>query len=267
MSKTNVNLNWKYRIRTFVLFIFWALLTILTGCAGFIRSITPPMIPIQTASVTQIEFYRQWYNFENLNQADRVFKNLVGEKNWELLKAKYIESKDDLLNEIEVQGSIVLKISPVPGDLDCFFMEGIGRYFLINRKNKAIMLSGDYYIKNKRFSINDLVNGVILLDTKQYIIHFFSDDQYYQDIPIFFKIHMKTISEEKHIYSINYQAKHEVIFNDELIGFLEFDKSSPSQDKLIDLRGRRLIYDDYTKIAQKNRSKENKTSETYLTTK
>ncbi len=149
MSKTNVNLNWKYRIRTFVLFIFWALLTILTGCAGFIRSITPPMIPIQTASVTQIEFYRQWYNFENLNQADRVFRNLVGEKNWELLKAKYIESKDDLLNEIEVQGSIVLKISPVPGDLDCFFMEGIGRYFLINRKNKAIMLSGDYYINQR----------------------------------------------------------------------------------------------------------------------
>ncbi len=78
---------------------------------------------------------------------------------------------------------------------------------------------------------------------------------------------MKTISEEKHIYSINYQAKHEVIFNDELIGFLEFDKSTPSQDKLIDLRGRRLIYDDYTKIAQKNKSKENKTSEPYLTTK
>ena len=58
---------------------------------------------------------------------------------------------------------------------------------------------------------------------------------------------MKTISEEKHIYSLDYQAEHEVIFNDEIIGYLEFDKSTPSQDKLIDLRGRALIYDDYTK--------------------
>lgn len=268
MSDTNVNFSWKNKIGVSGLFVFWALLTILTGCSGLIRSMTPRMVPIQTASMTQLEFYRQWYTFENLSHANRVFKDLVGEKNWEAIKAEYLDFDKDLLNKnIEVQGSLVLKTSSVPGDLDCFFMEGLGRYFLLNKATKEIMLSGDFHIKNERYSINDLVNGAILVRTKQYIIKFFSSKQYYQDIPIFFKIHMKTLSEEKHIYSLDYQAEHEVIFNDEVIGYLEFDKSTPSQDKLIDLRGRALIYDDYTKILQKYKSKKKDKSDPQLTTK
>jgi len=232
-----------------------AMLWSLQGCAGVVRTMAPRMVPIQTARITQMEFYRQWYTFKNADHAKSVFSRLLGKENWRVLeehKSQRPVVEDLLAQRLEVRGSLIFTISVVPTAQDSFFVEGTGRYFMVRQTTNEILLSGDYYIKNKRYAIRDMNQGRILLDVKQYIIRYFapSEVNYYQDVPVSFVIQIDARLKEKSIYSIDYspESKHYVVFEKEIIGYLEFDASTPRNDKLIDLRGRELIMDDYGQV-------------------
>jgi len=227
----------------------------LQGCSGLAKSMAPRMVPIQTARVTQMEFYRQWYTFRDAQHAKNVFSKLLGKDNWRVLEAHktHADIVEDLLKQrIEAHGSILFTISLVPTAHDSFFVDGSGRYFMVRKTTNEIILSGDFYVKNKRYSIKNLDKGRLLMDIKQYVVRYFAPNEinYFQDVPISFSIQMDTKLADKSIYSIAYgpESRHVVLFDNEIIGFLEFDKSTPREDKLIDLRGRELILDDYLEI-------------------
>ncbi len=218
----------------------------------------PRLIPIQTARVTQMEFYSQYYNFKDAAHAKSVFVKMMGEKNWRVLEEYYVHGdilQDLLENNIAVQGALTLTMSLVPTDHDQLFLEGIGRYFVVRKRTNEIILSGDYYIKNNRQSIADLKKGFIPLRIKQYLIRHFApgETNYYHDVAIDFRIHMNTDMADEMIYSIDYESEHEVILDGEVIGYLKFDDTTPREDKLIDLRGRKLVKNDYKKIKEKSK--------------
>ena len=205
-----------------------------------------------------MEFYSQYYNFRDAAHAKNVFVKLIGEKNWRVLEEYYVHGdilEDLLQNNIGVQGAFTLTISLVPTDHDKVFIEGIGRYFVVRNGTNEIILSGDYYIKNIRLSIADMRKGLMPVQIKQYLIRHFApgETNYYQDVAIDFRIHMNTDLADKMIYSLDYEMDHEVILDGEVIGYLRFDESTPTEDKLIDLRGLNLVRNDYKKIKEQSK--------------
>jgi hypothetical protein len=235
----------------FLLFASLAMLVLMQACI-------PKLVPIQTARITQVEFYRQWYELKDDKQAKQVIEMLIGRKNWVILERRYAYgdvTRDLIAQKIEVQGAFTFTISLVPTDLDSFYVEGIGRYFLVRKTTNEIILSSDFYIKNHRYALKDLNVNRLPVKIKQYTIRHFAPDSanYYHDALIEFNVHLKTISAEKAIYSIDYDTKHEVLWDKNIIGYLEFDESTPRSHKLIDLRGINLVKDDYLKILERSR--------------
>jgi hypothetical protein len=230
------------------------------GCSGLIRGTVPRLVAIQTARVPQIEFYKQWYDFNNADQALAVLKKIVGSENWKVYNEHLLIGSviEDFLNKkIEVQGCLIFTISLVPTNQDSFFVEGMGRYYVVRKTTNEIILSADYHIKNNRYALRDLETGILAIDFDQYVIQHFAPDKlsYYYDASLSFRIRLNTALAYKSIYSIDYGSKHELVFNKQTIGYLEFDKSTPSKDKIIDLRSIDLIVNDYEKIMKEGKKR------------
>ncbi len=237
-----------------ILLLAVAVVSLLPGCL-------PRVIPIQTARITQMEFFRQYYNFRDAEHAKEVFTKILGEKNIEVLLDHYAygDAIDDLLtHQVEMQGSIIFTISLSPTNIDSFFTEGTGRYFAVRKTTNELALTGDVMIKSTLFNMNDLHRGELRIATQHYHLRYFApgETNYANPVPIDFIVKMRTISKKDKVYSIDYDAKHPVIFEDEQIGYLEFDKTTPRDDKLIDLRGLEMVRDDYRKMFKRIREKE-----------
>ncbi len=254
----------KYKTCLFTIIPILLILFVMQSCS--LR-----LVPVQMARVNQMEFYKQYYTFVNAQHARDVLSKLIGQKNWDVFQKNYARGdvvQDLLTGRIEVRGAFTLIISLVPTNLDSFFIDGIGRYFLVRKGDTTdddlIMLTGDYNIKNKRFAISDMKRDTLRVDIKQYTLRYFAPNQahYYNDVSIEFKMHMETISEKNRIYSLNYDIRHEVLFENQVIGYLEFDDSTPPVDKLIDLRGVGWVRNDYAQILDEyNEHKDRQTSE------
>ncbi len=217
-------------------------------------------VPIQTARVAQMDFYRQYYDFDHLQETNEVVEiitSLVGSRNYNLLlrKVKLRNTlKAYLRDSLEVRGALMFSIYLMPTDLDSFFIDGIGRYALIYKETNNILFSGDFYIKNNRFSVSDLDKDTLTVQITQSLVRHSHPDSisYFESDSIYFKIKMLTLSKEKGIYVIDYRpmVEHPVVYRSHTIGYLKFDDLPANRYKLIDLRGRGLIKRDYDKYLQ-----------------
>jgi len=233
-------------------------LILLGAFAWLLPGCLPKMIPIQMTRVTQMEFFRQFYTFRDAEHAQKVFTKMLGEKNMRVLLDHYAfgDAIDDLLHhQIEMQGSIVFTMSLSPMNDETFYTEGLGRYYAVRKTTSEIILTGDVQIRATMFNMNDLHRGELRIATQHYWLRYFApgETNYCNPVPIDFVIKMRTVSKRDHVYSIDYDAQHPVIFENEQIGYLEFDKTTPRDDKLIDLRGLELVRDDYRQMFKRIR--------------
>lgn len=228
-----------------------------------------PKIPIQSARINQIDFYKQYYDFKSdTTFADRVFSQLMGKRNWDTFKKYYVSSK--LLEATDnkmlyIEGALSYIIHLVPSELDSFFVDGIGRYFLIHENDqddKKIIMTGDFYIKNRRYALSVLEKGAMEVEISPFLLRYIGLDDpeynYATNVPVTFNIQLKSLSAQEKIFQIDYSANHFVTFAADTIGYMIYDQSN--RDKIIDLRGIEHIRDDYKKIIERNDDQKRKSN-------
>ncbi len=209
-----------------------------------------PRLPIQCARTTQEECYRQVFIFQDAGHFRDVFGRWLGEKNARVLLEHYAigDAIDDLLHQrVEARGSLEVTFYPVPGDPASFFLEGSGRYFLVRATTNEIMLVGDFTIRSERQSLPGGGQGEIRLVTRHTQIRQFAPQElnYVNDVPMEVLLRIQVLPPENKVFRIDYDARHDVLLDDRLIGYLEFDKTAAQKDKIIDLRVLDRVYDDY----------------------
>lgn len=276
-------------------------ISLLSSCSGKGNPVTrvvsdfTSVIPIQMARISHTETYTQKFDItsflENTSSSDKeknakidehmddVFISLLGGKNWQYLKDLYgSESiREEMKNGgVYVEGLINSTIYLVPNinTPDKFVMEGFGRWFVIRKTNKQILLSGDSLIRPKEINISDLsVNDTpdssgndtpgssendtqnvlekkkIRLDIDFFVTRIPRRPSYYQKSHLAIDIEINASKINKGVFSTNYDAFHKMYLIDKKgketkIADLKFKKPS-SKYKLIDMRGINLIENDY----------------------
>ena len=247
---------------------------VLTGC-----SITQ-IVPIQLSRIHQTETYVQKLSFlDNFSvesivdpdqrmsaqtlKMDKIFKQLLGNKNWQNLKDSYGfgNLRNELLeNNIYIQGLVNLSIYPDAFDSDYFSVEGTGRFFLIRNKTGAILLVGDYTISNRAYSISDLEKGYLIFDVKLIISRIPGKVTYYHETPLKYKVYIDNSLGENGVYSIDYRKKHPAYLaeDDEILSKANFFanlifKAPKRTTKLFDFRGINFIRRDYQQLMKGSR--------------
>ena len=220
--------------------LFFLALSLLPACR---------VVPIQMARVVQIDTYEHWYEIKDETHADKVFREILGKKNWDafiLYCGDIIDVLKDLREKkIVVQGSVIITMSLVPEDHDKFFIEGLGRYYVVRKSTNEIMFSATYYITENIHSIKSLErNGKIEIEMKQHLIRHFAPEKpnYFHDAPLKFRMYIKAVKDQ--VFSFDYSRNHELVVNGEIVGYLKF-KEPKSGSKLLDMRGLNLIRNDY----------------------
>ena len=227
------------KIHPFCCLLLICLLSAVPGCR---------MVPVQMARVTQIETYEQWYEFSNETYAGEVFEKIIGTKNWQTLIDHQLHKgivQDVLRKKVLVRGNLVFTLSLAPRDHDRFFVEGVGRYQVIRTTTNEILFSADYHILDNIHSINDLrKNKILVIETRQRLTKHFAPARpdYYHDFVLKFRLYMRKIT--KNVYALDYDRKHDFLIDNDVVGYLHFFKPKHA-NKLIDLRGLDLLYDDY----------------------
>lgn len=225
------------------------------GCSKIIRR-----VPVQMARCTIVDFYSHWYDLKDIAEAQSALTRLIGEENFNtLLKYRSDKKTQQFLldKKITIKGGFSLTISLMPTNPDSFFLDGIGRYFVINDTTAEILFSADFFIKshNNCYAIQELKTGELRVRVNHIIIRHFAykEDKlnYYQDVVIDFCIKLNTQLADKKIYCVNYEASHDVKINGDLIGHLRFEPPASNWAKLIDLRGLNFIRNDYSKLIKK----------------
>jgi len=247
---------------------------VLTAC-----SITQ-VAPIQLGRIHQTETYVQKFSFldkfsiesivdpdqrisAQTLEMDKIFKQLLGKKNWQNLKDSYGfgNLRNELLeNNIYIQGIANLSIYPDAFDSDYFSVEGSGRFFLIRKQTGAILLAGDYTISDRAYSITDLEKGYLILDVNSIISRIPSQVTYYHETPLKYKVYIDNSLGENGVYSIDYRKKHpaflteddEMLSKANLFASLIF-KAPKRATKLFDFRGIDFIRRDYQQLMKGSR--------------
>jgi len=250
---------------------------VLTGCASLYQ-----VVPIQMARVNQTEAYTQTFDFqvprENTamhmiertqwfnHQIDDVFLRLLGETNWQQIKDRYGLGtlREELLRkEVYVRGFFNFSTYLDPVSPEFFVAEGIGRFFLVRQKNRAILLSGDFYISPDRHARKDLDRGYVVLDIKLILSRIPEEVTYLHEAPLKYKIFFDTTLKQERVYLLDYKRRHEVHLpladNETLsdktrIGSLQFDAKSEQaiRSKLLDYRGTEFLRGDYEKMLRRS---------------
>lgn len=238
-------------------------------------------VPIQMARVPQTEAFEQIFTlqdtahtpnwlFEGLavvqppskdTYMDAVFSRLIGRRNWQHLKDLYVV--ENLPKEIEsgdifMRGSINLVMYLHPINHKKFVVEGFGRFFIIRKNNKEILLSGDFHVIPERHDISEFEQGFLLLNNEFFVSRIPARTTYYWKSSIAIRVALDTRLKGDKIYALDYNAEHHVYLlydggadsNTEdasvLIGTLTFEKKN-HMSKFIDLRGIQFMEDDYKK--------------------
>ncbi|MBA1145722.1 hypothetical protein H0Z60_01495 [Ectothiorhodospiraceae bacterium WFHF3C12] len=232
------------------------------------------VVPIQMARISQFEVYEQTFQFteapwppvqeQTLDQLRRVnaqmdsyLRFMVGPENWQALKDRYGMStmREELLNrELRIRGFLHSVISLNPFRDERFHFEGAGRFFLIRERTGEILLNGDFHLIPKVHPVDQLKAGFIDVDVRQIITRIPGESTHLHDTTVRYRIHIDTARAHKDVYAIDYRAAHPVYLIEDpahertedaaLIGHLYFDERL-ADGKLIDLRGRELLRDDY----------------------
>ena len=252
----------------------WAvLLSVLTACGSL------KLVPIQMARVGQVEVYEQTFDFAKhpgepafdapwkrdrwLNQRiDTDLSILVGPKNWQTLKDLYGlgTMREELVNgDLVIRGYINMVLSLDPNDVDRFYIDGNGRFSLVRERTGEILLSGDFYTLNNRYTLEQLERGHIDVDIQQVITRIPGQHTYLQKSKVRYRIQIDPESQAHQVYRIDYTKRHGVYLLDDdpvlartkelrRIGFLRFSDAHGAA-KLLDLRGRGYLRNDYERLA------------------
>lgn len=253
----------------------WAVvLSTLTACGSL------KLVPIQMARVGQVEVYEQTFDFKKgpdepafsapwerdrwLNQRiDTELSVLVGPKNWQTLKDLYGlgTMREELVNgDLTIHGYLNVVISLDPNDVERFYIDGSGRFSLVRERTGEILLSGDFYTLSNQFTLEQLNRGHIDIDIQQVITRIPGHHTYLQKSKVRYRIQIDTQRQAHQVYRIDYGKRHGVYLlpddpvmarTDELqrIGFLRFS-AAHGEAKLLDLRGRGYLRDDYEHLSQ-----------------
>ncbi|KAA3612562.1 MAG: hypothetical protein DWQ05_18080 [Calditrichaeota bacterium] len=238
----------------------------------FVSNCSSPLrkMPIQMARTTQIDFYKQYYDFgpaKNIGKAQDIVASLMGSKEtWAHFTKRYGRTNEQFLSDIEkkrfyVQGSIILTTYLSPKNHDMLFVDGTGRYSVIYQRasKNEILFTADYFIKNIPYSIkNDiLTKGILQVKISQVLIRHFNIagqpniNHLLEDIPLYFEIRLEKAGKNDQVFRIKYVGEdnqpfsHPVYFKGDKIGFMQFDNLPNNNDKLFDLRGRNFLRKDY----------------------
>ncbi len=258
-----------------VLFIIALAFLIITGSAC---SLMRP-VPIQLTRVSQSESYTQVFTFPGLNNqaglagetmsdhsnakqiqhVDRILSQLLGGQNWQNIKDLYGFGTlyDELVQgKIYVKGMVELILYIDPLEQDHFFIEGMGRFYLVQDKTKAILLSGDFHIPLVKHRLDELDAGRLLVDVKLYVTRIPEQITYLNEARLIYELIMDTHMKEDHIYAVDYEKEHTVyLITDRLraaplptdaIGVMRLENDSRAA-KLIDLRGMQFLRNDYSR--------------------
>jgi hypothetical protein len=243
------------------------------------------VVPIQMARVNQTEAYTQTFDFQSASEGnalhpieqmqwfnqriDDVFLRLLGAANWQQIKDRYGLGalRDELLRkDIYVRGFFNFSTYLDPVSPEFFMTEGMGRFFLVRRKNQAILLSGDFYIVPARHSTKDLDRGYIVLDIALILSRIPEEVTYLHETSLKYKIYFDNSLKSESVYRIDYQRRHEVhlpLSGDEAlngktrIGSMQLDAQPDLAErfKLLDYRGTQFIRDDYDRMLRQSRER------------
>ena len=147
--------------------------------------------------------------------------------------------------DLVVQGTLVTTLSLVPGDHEKFSLEGFGQYYVVRKTTKEIMFSASYHIIDDVHSLKAITeDNSFDVKIKQHMIRHFAAENphYFHDVPFTFRLYTKLLKDG--VYSIDYERNHELIVDNEVVGYLQFRKPHQGK-KVIDLRGIKYIKNDY----------------------
>ena len=249
------------QLRTFLLLI----LLISSSCR---------VIPIQMVRVSQSEAYIQKFDVleistrdsgsdseflyaEQDKKIDEAFSKLLGTKNWQNVKdifgLKEVRTKL-LTGEITANGLLNILIYINPENHDEFFIEGNGRFFIINQSEGQIMLSGDFHIPTEKHKISELFDGQILISANLYTTRVPEQLTYINEANLKYCIKMDNSRAKKKQLLIDRRVEHEVYLmkdaiddeldSSKLIGKMRFLDAN-QKSKVIDLGGMRFLRNDY----------------------
>lgn len=244
-----------------------ALLVFLAACR---------LIPIQNARVSQVEFYKQYFDVEPSPAAcvadeihpdcerrrleaatDQLFIDLIGEANWRLLKGMHSLAnirKELRDHEVYIQGLLNFSAYLDPMNHGRLWVEGTGRYFLMREKTQEILLYGDFYIPLEKHPVADLDNGTMTLGVRLFIT-LPGETAVFQKSKVRYRVHFDTRAKAHKVYALDYGKAHEVFLDASgtgsgpVIGHLYFEQP-PTPVKLLDLRMIDWLRDDYAAIFQ-----------------
>lgn len=139
------------------------------------------IMPIQMIRVSQSETFVQTFEFakgkENQGKALDILEKQIGERNLDVLKNNY-DRKDNtasLVNGLfEARGNINVNLSIAPKDHTTFFVDGNGRYFIVNKLKGHILYTSDFNLVPKHYDLRLLtVNREIVIEFNQQLINHF----------------------------------------------------------------------------------------------
>ena len=216
------------------------------------EALAPRVIPVQTSRTVQVESFRQRFHINSIPRAERVFQRILGMRNYDALSAaEWAPHMKALLEgNVEALGSVTFVMSLMPTNLDQFFIEGSGHYVVRDTSSSTALLSGTFeLIDDGPRPLSELDEGVLDLRTRHTIVRHFAHDKpnYVNVTELGLRLHLRRLDED--LYITAYDIGHEVGMlgsnaQVETIGCLEFVHRADAR-KVIDMRGRNLIQDDY----------------------
>ena len=142
-----------------------------------------------------------------------------------------------------------------------FFIEGQGSYYIIRKKTQAILLTGDFYIPLKQKSLHSLEEGEFVVDVELFVTRVPRQITYLKQAGLKYRIYLNKDLIKYSIFSIDYSREHEVYLTnrsslpaDNLVAYLKFQEND-RLPKLIDMRGRIFLRDDYKDIILETKEK------------
>lgn len=132
----------------------------------------------------------------------------------------------------------------------------MGRYYLVQEKTKAILLSGDFHIPLTKHRLDELDAGRLLMNVKLYVTRVPEQITYLNEVGLIYEMFIDTHMKNDHIYAVDYEKEHIVyLITDRLrsvplktdaIGVMKL-QSDNCVAKLIDLRGMQFLHNDYSR--------------------
>jgi hypothetical protein len=220
---------------------------------GGCEALAPRLAPLQAARSIQVERFETRFVAQSIPHAERVFRTILGKKNYEALTAAewvpYAQKLvDGSVTSIAV-GTFV--ISLLPDAYDHFVVNGGGQLFAVDNSTDEVLLSGMFEIpKVAPIPVSALDGGVVSLPSRQRVMRQFALNRAnYQHVSeVVLRLHVRRLAPE--LYTIDYDARHEVGVEGEghrleVIGCIEFMGTGDGREVMIDLRGRGLLRNDY----------------------